>query len=110
MTQGPFMLGMAQTHLLHCNQKPPLVKPLHKCEVEMPKAQEVKMSSDTDTMLFNESIEKDLGNKRFFIYPFIISKNMSHYNIPEASKLLHNMLHGQNDHQLAQKDLKPGQL
>ena len=72
------MLSMALEHLLIFGQGPPLVKPSHKCEVKISKAQEAAMSSDT--MLSKRTIELGLGNKGFFTYPFIVPKEnrMSH--------------------------------
>ena len=66
------MLGMVQGYLLHFNQKPPLVKPLQKYEVKIPKDQESVMSSEINTMLLKSTIDLCPGNKGLFTYPFII--------------------------------------
>ena len=96
----PFLLGMMQGHILHVSQKLSHVKPSYKCEVKIVKDQKMTefLEIDTvlpeetiDTMLSEETIELGLGNKGFFIYPFIIPQAKLYewlHNESEASQLL----------------------
>ena len=74
IAQEPFVFGTIQGHLLQLNQKPPLMKPTHKCEVKVPRTQESMMTSEVRSMLFEGNIEVGPGNKGFFTYPFLIPK------------------------------------
>ena len=66
----PFMLASIQGHLLHFNQKPPLVKPICKCEVNIPETQENMMTSEVRSMLSQGTIDVGPGNKGFLHMPF----------------------------------------
>ena len=71
---GPLHVRHMQGHLLHFHQKPLSIKPSHKCEVKIPKAQEAAMSLNIDTMLLKRTVEQGSGNKGFFTYPFVFWK------------------------------------
>ena len=74
ITQEPFMLGTIKGHLLQFSQKPPLVKPTHKCEVKVPNTQESMMTSEVSSVLSEGTTEVGPGYKGFFTYPFLIPK------------------------------------
>ena len=63
-----------QGHLLQFNQKSPLVKPTHKCEVKVPKTQESMMTSEDSSMLSEITIDVGPENKGFFTYPWLNPK------------------------------------
>ena len=51
-----------------------LVKPTHKFEVKVPKAQDGKMASEVRSMLSRGTIGVGSGNKGFLTYPYLIPK------------------------------------
>ena len=51
ITCDTFVLGLVQGHLIQFNRKPPLVRPMEKCEVQVPKGQQQEMNrSDSDAV------------------------------------------------------------
>ena len=66
---GLLSAGHNTRHLLQFNQKPPLIKPTSKCEVQVS-----MMTSEFNLMLSEGPIELGHGNKGFFTYPFLILK------------------------------------
>ena len=76
ITWDPFVLGMVQRHLSHFNQKPPLVKPSHKCEVKIPKVQEAAASSDWQNAIWKDNRARSREKKGFLLAPVSSPKTM----------------------------------
>ena len=74
ITHDTFVLGSVQGHLIQFNRKPPLVHPMEKCEVQVPKGQQQEMNRQIQTLLKGGNIEEAPNNKGFFTYPFLIPK------------------------------------
>ena len=83
-----FVFGTVQRYLLEFNQKSPLVKPIHKFEVKVPKTQESIMTSKVRLMLSEGTIEVGPSNKGFFTYPFLIPNKNGESHIIMNLKLL----------------------
>ena len=69
-----FMFGLVQQHLIQFDHKPPLVCPMEKCEVQVPKSQQQEMNHQIQMVLKEGNIEEVPNNKGFFTYPFLIRK------------------------------------
>ena len=63
ITQDPFVLLTIQGHMLQFNQKLPLVKPTHNCEVKVPKTQESMMTSEVRSILSKGATEVGPGDQ-----------------------------------------------
>ena len=74
VTRDTFVLGSVQGHLIQFNHKPPLVHPMEKCEVQVPKGQQQEMNRQIQTLLKEGNIKEAPNNKGFFMYPFLIPK------------------------------------
>ena len=61
ITPDPFMSGTVQGYLLDFNQKPPLMEPLCKSGIRIPKAQEAAISVEIDTVLSGRTVNLGLG-------------------------------------------------
>ena len=66
ITQDPFVLGIIQGHLLHFNHKFPIVKPTHKCEVNVLKTQESLLALEVRSRLSEGTTDIVPVNKEFF--------------------------------------------